>query len=309
MSFFSDLFGGADNAAQAQIAAIQQGQQQAQGNIAQGNQALTTNYTAGLQPFLQNYAASQPGVAQLGNALGLNGPAGSQSALANFETSPGYQFQLGQGDNAINAGAAANGTLNSGNQALALSKFNQGLAGTTANNYISQLTPYLGYSTQGAAGVGGLYSGLGNQLNANQSNLANLNYGAATSSGNAQASADLANQGLGMSLLGGLGSLATMAIPGFGTALGGSSILGSILASDARLKEHIAPVGELYDGLNVYRYNYKGDATPRIGVMAQEVEQKYPAAVADIGGGYKGVDYGKATDYASELGRLFQLAA
>ena len=41
--------------------------------------------------------------------------------------------------------------------------------------------------------------------------------------------------------------------------------------SDERLKEDIAPVGELYDGTNVYSYRYKGDHVPRIGVMAHRL--------------------------------------
>jgi hypothetical protein len=73
-----------------------------------------------------------------------------------------------------------------------------------------------------------------------------------------------------------------------------------MMFSDERLKENIEPVGELYDGTNVYRYNYKGNIVPRIGVMAQEVEQSRPEAVTEIAG-FKAVDYGKATDLAASL--------
>ena len=290
MSFISDLFGGADNAAAAQIAAIQQGRQAAQGNIATGNQALTSNYTAGLQPFLQNYGQAQQGTQQLSNMLGLNGAAGNQQALTTLQTTPGYQYQLQQGTNAVNAQAAQGGMTNSGNQAIALQNLGQGLGGAAANNYINQLQPYLGAQQSAAGGIGSLYSGLGGGLNANQNNLANLNYGAATSIGNAQASADLANQSLGLNLLG-----------------GGISALTSLF-SDERLKEDIEPVGELYDGTNIYRYRYKGDAVPRIGVMAQEVEKTHPESVHEIGG-FKAVDYGAATGFAAELGKLFDMAA
>jgi hypothetical protein len=69
------------------------------------------------------------------------------------------------------------------------------------------------------------------------------------------------------------------------------------------LKEDIESVGELYDGTNVYRYRYKGDDTPRIGVMAQEIAQDRPEAVRDIGG-WLAVDYGAATDRAADLARF-----
>jgi hypothetical protein len=76
--------------------------------------------------------------------------------------------------------------------------------------------------------------------------------------------------------------------------LGGSALMAGALAfSDERLKENIAPIGETYDGQNLYAYNYKGDSTPQVGLMAQEVEKRDPGAVVTING-YKAVDYGRA---------------
>ncbi|MBV8474514.1 MAG: tail fiber domain-containing protein [Hyphomicrobiales bacterium] len=304
MSFFGDLFGGADQAAKDQISGITAGLNQATQSIGQGSNALTSNYTAGLQPFLQNFATAGQGATQLGNVLGLNGPAGSQAALQTLQATPGFQFQLGQGNNAINAAAAANGTLGSGNQMLALANYDQGLASTTYNNYVNQLQPYLGMSSSAASGIGGMYGGLGNSLNADDINLANLQYGAQTSIGNANANAALSDQSLGLGLLGGALNLGMSSIPS-NSLFGG---LGKMLTfSDERLKEDIEPVGELYDGQKVYSYNYRGDPTPRIGLMAQEVEQRYPDAVREVGG-FKAVDYGKATDMASELARFLEAA-
>ena len=64
------------------------------------------------------------------------------------------------------------------------------------------------------------------------------------------------------------------------------------LFSDVRLKENIKPVGETYDGLTTYTYNYKGDDTPQMGVMAQEVEAKKPEALGPTINGFKTVRYG-----------------
>lgn len=76
------------------------------------------------------------------------------------------------------------------------------------------------------------------------------------------------------------------------------------MLSDERLKEDIVPVGKLNDGiLNVYSYRYKGDPTPRIGLMAQEVERVRPDAVVEFGG-VKAVDYGKATEFARGIANL-----
>jgi hypothetical protein len=307
MSFLNDLFGGANNAASAQTSAMLLGLGAAGNNANQANQDLTSATQAGVAPFQANLATANQGVGALGNALGLNGAAGNQSALAQLATTPGYQFTLGQGNNAINAAAAAKGMLNSGNQATALANYDSGLAQNTYSNYVSQLQPYLGASQAAASGIGGMYQNLGNQQASVQNNLTNAEMPLFGEIGNAQASADLANQGLGLNLLGGglkgLGGL--LSSPTSGTI--GSSLLGGLGAifSDERLKEDIEPVGELYDGQEIYRYKYKGDDTMRIGVMAQEVAERIPDAVIDVGG-FLAVNYEAATDYAAEIGGLLE---
>ena len=339
-----DIFGTGDQqaAAQAQISGINSGVSQATGNINSGIGAINSSYSAALQPYLQNYGQAQGGVTALQNVLGLNGPNGNASAMQALNATPGFAFQQQQGNNAINAQAAATGQ-NGGNQALALNNFNQGLAGTTYNNYVSQLQPFLGASNSAAGGIAGVNMGQGNALAGQYGSLAGLNYTGATGIGNANANADLAGLtasgnimgligGLGGAALGGLGGLGGIggmlggmggtpgtAIPGGGafagptsyggpngpTPLTGGTAAGNIFSmfSDERLKENIEPVGELFDGTNVYRYNYKGDNIPRIGVMAQEVEKTRPDAVTEIGG-YKAVDYAKATDLSAGLARF-----
>ena len=286
MSFLGDLFGGADKAAQDQVQGIQQGLTAATGNINTGNSDLTTNYAAALAPLTANNATATQGTAALGNALGLNGPAGSQTALTNFSTTPGYQAAIGAANNGANAAAAASGKLNSGNQTIALSNLDSGMAQQGFNNYVGQLQPFLGAANSSAGQIAGVDTGLGNNLNANQTTLAGLNTNAYTGIGNANASAALANQSLGMNLLG-----------------GGLSLAGSLF-SDARLKDDIEPVGELFDGQTIFRYSYIDDPeTTHIGLMAQDVENIEPDAVKEIAG-FKAVNYKHATDFAASLGEF-----
>jgi hypothetical protein len=75
--------------------------------------------------------------------------------------------------------------------------------------------------------------------------------------------------------------------------------------SDERAKTDIEPVGKTFDGQTVYRYRYKGDPTGAVhmGLIAQEVEQSAPEAVASMGGGLKGVDYRAATEEAVRQAR------
>jgi Chaperone of endosialidase len=316
MSIF-DLFGTSAqrNAAQAQIQGINTGQAQATGNINAGTQALQTNYTDALQPYLQNYAGAQRGVNQLGNVLGLNGARGGETAQQALQATPGYQFQLNAADAGVNAAAAKSGMLNSGNQNLALSNYNQGLAGKTFQNYVQNLQPYLGLAQNSASGIAGVDTGLGNAVAGQDNTLANLNYSAATGIGNANANAALAPLTAGanvFNLLGSLGGMKTTgggsiggnAVSGLGSA--GSSLMGSVF-SDERLKEEIARVGKLDDGQPVYKYRYLGSPIWQIGVMAQDVENVVPEAVTDVGG-YKAVNLNTATQYAADLARFLDAA-
>lgn len=79
----------------------------------------------------------------------------------------------------------------------------------------------------------------------------------------------------------------------FGGILGGiGSIFGGL--SDRRTKDNIKKVGKTDDGQNIYSFTYKGDDTPRMGLMAQEVKKKKPEAVGELPGGLMYVDYDKA---------------
>lgn len=79
-----------------------------------------------------------------------------------------------------------------------------------------------------------------------------------------------------------------------GQALGIASSVASFFPSDERVKENIEQVGELDNGLKVYKYNYKGDPRTQIGLIAQEVEKDNPEAVTELGG-TKMVNYDEAT--------------
>ena len=74
------------------------------------------------------------------------------------------------------------------------------------------------------------------------------------------------------------------------------------LFSDERLKTNIRPVGKTFDGQPIYSYRYKDEdhGPTRMGLLAQDVEETHPEAVG-LSGGYKTVDYDRATDDAARL--------
>ena len=62
-------------------------------------------------------------------------------------------------------------------------------------------------------------------------------------------------------------------------------------ASDIRFKENIQQVGTLFNGLPVYVFNYKNDKTPRIGLIAQDVQKMKPEAISEDKNGYLYIRY------------------
>ncbi|WP_210328055.1 tail fiber domain-containing protein [Mesorhizobium caraganae] len=78
--------------------------------------------------------------------------------------------------------------------------------------------------------------------------------------------------------------------------LGGLFGLGSsLIMSDRRTKTDIREIGETKDGQPLYQYRYKGSPMMQIGLMAQDVQDRDPDAVVDIGG-ILHVDYDRALE-------------
>lgn len=230
-------------AADAQIQGLSNANAEGQKSLTQGADALRQNYAAGLDPFLKNYATATGGQGAYADATGAAGPAGYDRATSAFRTSPGYQFVLDQGNQNILRNKAATGQLASGSTNVDLQKFGQGSADQEWQNYIKNLLPFLDQSNKAATGIGTLDASLGNQLNTNFTNAANMNYGTYSGEGNANANADLAAlnaSGNSWNALMQGGKLAAGLFGGFG--MPGSSGGGSSSASPS-ITSLFTPVG------------------------------------------------------------------
>jgi hypothetical protein len=73
--------------------------------------------------------------------------------------------------------------------------------------------------------------------------------------------------------------------------------------SDKRLKRDIQKIGKTFDGQDIVSYKMGSDERTHIGLIAQDVEKKHPQAVG-VAGGFKTVDYGKATERAANQGHF-----
>lgn len=109
-----------------------------------------------------------------------------------------------------------------------------------------------------------------------------------------QAKSQAAAQGI----LSGITAVAGLATGGLGTLAAGALASGAGgLYSDARIKENLRPVGQLFNGLTVYAFNFPGENITRIGLVAQEVQQAIPQAVSQSEEGLLMVDYDLASRY------------
>lgn len=142
-------------------------------NSVSGNHSYDTLLSSLMPQVNQGTAASS----QAGALLGVGGDtAAAQAGLNNYLNSSGYNFQLGQGTQAINNSAAAKGLLNSGATMKALSDYGQNTASTYFNNYLNQL----GALTTAGNSAAGTISGAGQYSNSSSTSSGKSKSGALT---------------------------------------------------------------------------------------------------------------------------------
>lgn len=100
------------------------------------------------------------------DAVGLNGADGSGRAKTAFQTAPGYDFQMGQGLQALDRRASSAGRMQSGNADIDAMTYATGLADQSYNGWLDRLS---GLNTQSLNGQTGALN-----------NMANLATGTAT---------------------------------------------------------------------------------------------------------------------------------
>lgn len=266
---------------------------------------------ATLAPFV---TAGTGALTQLQSLLGLN-PSGAQGALSTLQNLPGYQFNVQQGQQALDRSAASRGMLLSGGQIKDSQAFGQGLASSQFNNYLSPLLSIYGtgesagaqqgaYGAQTGASVANTITGGAN--NAAQTSLAGAQAAASGQIGSANAlSGSLgnalnnslfaynafggANYGLNPVNVSGMNPLASSTLSDLG-----------YMPSDVRLKTDIKRVGRTDEGLGVYTYRFKAGGPKQMGVLAQEVSRVRPDAVRSAGGVLH-VNYGKISPLSAYI--------
>lgn len=161
-----------------------------------GLQADAANNASGVQQHMfdtttQNLAPwmnqGQVSLKQLGQQFGkVSSPGNQPFDLSKFQASPAYNFNLEQGMNAINKGAAARGNFYAPQTLQDLGKFAQGTASnefqnsfgnynTNQNNLFSRLQTLSGGGQNAAANLGALGAQTAGQIGGNMIGAGNAN--------------------------------------------------------------------------------------------------------------------------------------
>jgi hypothetical protein len=150
------------------------------------NQQVYNDQQAAFQPY------QQAGTNALGAYNYLLGLGPKPAGYAGFEQSPGFDFQLSQGQRAIDGSAASRGGVFSGATLKAQQQFGTGLAQQDFYNYLAQLSGLSNMGTNAA----GMTATAGSNFGAGQGN-------ALASIGNAQAAGAI---GVGNAINSGIGN-------------------------------------------------------------------------------------------------------
>ena len=119
------------------------------------------------------------------NALTAFIPAPGQSLGDMVANSPGYKFELAQGQNQLDRIAGRSGNLFSGRALQGATEFGQNFAGTKFWQYIDQLNRMAGSGQNAATALGNIRSGNAAQMGANTMAAGDMRASAYLNGGNA----------------------------------------------------------------------------------------------------------------------------
>ena len=142
------------SASRAEQAAAQQAMALEQANLATA--------TSNLQPYM---TAGTNALSSIQQMLGIGGAGGGTPNYNAFTSSPGYQFQLNQGNQNIQNSATAGGGM-TGNTLKAMQQFGQQQAGTSYQQFLQNLSSVAGSGQNAAGTLGSLGAGVAANMGA-----------------------------------------------------------------------------------------------------------------------------------------------
>lgn len=164
--------------------------------------AITTNNGQSGGEYAQDLAAGKvpgetPGTAGTAASINPNAPLTKPFTAADLTQTPGYNFEMQQGQQAVQNSGAAQGGAFSGNTLKALQTFGTGLAQQDywnqynaytqqQNTQFNQLSSLAGAGQNAAAQQGGFAGGAANQIGNNLTNIGNVQAAGTVANANSQ---------------------------------------------------------------------------------------------------------------------------
>lgn len=188
-----DLFSNdaAVNAANAQVVGLNHGRKEAYKYIDQGQAGYTGQSNQALGYYDQLNSTGSAANQTYADALGLNGADAGAAARSAYTTSPGYDFQMEQGMQALDRQRAASGSLASGGASADAIKYAQGLASQDYGSWLDRLAglnQQYGNTTNARAAI---TTGLGDRLYGTGLTKGQIGWNTETGKGNAYAQAEM----------------------------------------------------------------------------------------------------------------------
>jgi hypothetical protein len=135
----------------------------------------------GADTSLGYYDGFQPGIdaasGLYSDAIGVNGAAGNARAEGAFTVSPGYEFQVNQGLDALDRRAASRGMLASGNNSIDTINYSQGVANQEYGNWLNRLAGQQELGVGIAGAQAGITTGAATQNAAIRTGLGDVKMG------------------------------------------------------------------------------------------------------------------------------------
>lgn len=151
-----------DTAQSNALAALNRGQADSLAALGQGYSRAAPEYQTAIDRFNPWVSAGTNALGTYQNSLGLNGADGNAAAVAQFQESPGFQYRVDKGTDAVARKASALGALGSGNTMTAIADYNRNEANQEYGGWQDRLNAL---SNTGLAATGqqaNLQQGLGN---------------------------------------------------------------------------------------------------------------------------------------------------
>jgi hypothetical protein len=172
MGLFDSLFG---------FLGASSGGDEINSGINKGIAAQTDYYNKALDFSKEQYAQSREdfapflkgGTSALDRILSTYGLNGGAPDMSGFFKSPDYNFRLQEGQNAIDASAAARGSLDSGATRKAQIEYAGNLASSEFDGYIGKLMQLAGFGPSAASGLGTLGANNANNVTGLMTNQGN----------------------------------------------------------------------------------------------------------------------------------------